>query len=160
MRPSVPANDEVFEGWPSNAGSAYIRNASPLAHVQDGDATGRFFLLHGDSDADVLSAQATRMGSAVSAASLLHRLVVATDADHVFDPVPPALATSPRFTSTSPGTETPTMMTMIADFFDSVANGSAAAVALFRTAISEHGAQIPPKPSEPGAAKRRFTEAY
>jgi len=156
--PGVPQNDSVFLGWPDDVSSAYIRGASPLTRVSSGDA--RFFLLHGELDADVLPAQAERMQAALAAAQVPSSLVIVEDADHVFDPVAPATVTSPRFTDASPGTETPVMMTMIVDFFDSVANGSPAAIASFRTAVSEHRTQVPLQTAQPRPAKRRFTEAY
>jgi acetyl esterase/lipase len=152
--PSVPRSDSVFVGWPGDLSAG---GASPLARVSSGDA--RFLILHGELDADVLPVQASRMAGALEGPGLLAGLVIVAAADHVFDPVAPATVTSPRFTDASPGTETPVMMTMIADFFDAV-SGSGAAVASFRKAVLDHRAQVAPKAPEPGSAQRRFSEAY
>ena len=155
--PSVPQNDSVFLGWPDDVTSEYIRGASPLRWVSSGDA--RFLLLHGELDPDVLPAQAARMKSALDGAGLASTLVVVQDADHVYDPVPPATVTSPRFTETSPGTEVPVMLTMVVDFFEAVASGSTA-VASLRTVAVPQRAQVAPEPAQPRPAQRRFLEAY
>ena len=149
-------SDSVFLGWPDDLTSPSILGASPLGRVSSGDA--RFLLFHGEFDADVFPAQAVRMKSALDAAGVPGTLVIVEDADHIFDPVSPATATSPRFTDASPGTEAPVMLTTIVDFFEGVANGSTA-VASLRSVAAPYSTQVAAESGQSGAAERRFLEA-
>jgi acetyl esterase/lipase len=145
---SVPQHDSVFIGWPADSTSGYIRGASPAQLVSGPPPP--FLLLHPELDADVLPAQAIRMQSVLTGAGGVSSLVVVEDADHAFDPVPPASTTNPTFSG---------MLTMIADFFDSVVSGTVTPLSA-RVVQLERRTVAAPTAGQVGAVRRRFLDSY
>ena len=134
---------------PADSTSGYIRGASPVHLVSANPPP--FLLLHPELDADVLPAQAARMHAVLAGAGGASSLVTVEDADHAFDPVPPASTTDPTFSG---------MLTMIADFFDSVVSGTAAPVTTRVVRRLEGGTPTASSAGPVRPAKRRFLEPY
>jgi acetyl esterase/lipase len=144
---SVPQHDSVFIGWPADSTSAYILGASPARLITSSPPP--FLLLHGEFDADVLPAQALRMNSMLASAGGISSLVIVEDADHGFDPVPPATTTNPTFSG---------MLAMIADFFQSVANGTITATASARVVNLDRSALNTPVADQSRPVRHRFLD--